>query len=222
MKELNVLIERKPVKRARIQVLADGSVKVIAPQNFDVDSFVNKYHEWIKKKRSEIEELAKEVKGREKMLILNGRFYHLVKDKRFEIKHGDEGIIKYYSLKSLKRELAEMLRKEIKETTAFYSRLLGVRYGRIFIRMQKTKWASCSSKANLSFNLATLALPETLREYIVVHELTHLIEPSHSKSFWELVGFYYPEYMKAELELKKYWVIVERNEVWKKLRNLKS
>ncbi len=144
-----------------------------------------------------------------------------MKDRKFEIEDGDEVVVRYYSLKSLRRKLTEILRKELKETTAFYSRLLGIRYGRVFIRMQKTKWASCSSKANLSFNLAMLALPEKLREYIVVHELVHLLEPTHSNAFWELVGFYYPEYRKAERDLKKYWVIVERNEVWKTLRGIK-
>jgi hypothetical protein len=96
-----------------------------------------------------------------------------------------------------------------------------VKYRRIFIRRQKTKWASCSSKLNLSFNLATLALPRNLREYIVIHELTHLIEPKHSKAFWELVGFYYPDYRRAEEELKTYWIFVERNKVWKKMREIR-
>jgi len=218
---MDVLVERRPVKHARIQVLADGKVRVVAPEGFDVNSFINQHYEWIKKKRAEIEEFAKDVKGKERMFILNGKFYHLVKDKKFEIEEGDEGIVKYYSLKSLKRKLTEMLRKELKETTAFYSRLLGIKYGKVFIRMQKTKWASCSSKANLSFNLAMLALPEKLREYIVVHELVHLLEPTHSKAFWETVGFYYPEYRKAEQDLKKYWVIVERNEIWRALRKVK-
>ncbi len=215
----NVIIERKPVKHARIHVLADGRVRVVAPPGFDVNSLIKEHSEWIRKKRAEIESIAKEVEGRENMLLLNGRFYHLTKDNTFEILDGEEvGVVKYPSLRSLKRKLVEMLRRELKSNVSFYSRLLGVKYGKIFIKMQKTKWASCSSKANLSFNLASLALPEKLREYIVIHELTHLLEPNHTKAFWETVGFYYPEYEEAEEELKKYWIFVERNEVWKRLR----
>lgn len=218
---MEIIVERKPVKYARIQVLADGRVRVVAPPDFDVDDFVKKQAKWIKKKRDEIEKFARGVSGKENLLILNGKFYHLVKDRKFEILDGEEGVVKYYSLKSLKRKLANMLREELKGTVSFYSRLLGVKYGKIFIKMQKTKWASCSSKANLSFNLAMLALPEKLREYIVVHELAHLIEPNHTKAFWELVRFYYPDYSNAEEELKKYWVMVERSKAWKKLRSLK-
>ncbi|AGK61168.1 putative metal-dependent hydrolase [Archaeoglobus sulfaticallidus PM70-1] len=218
---MDVLVERKPVKYARIQVLPNGMVRIVAPPDFDVDTFINDHAEWINKKKKEIEELAGEIKGKENLLILNGKFYHLVKDKSFEILDGEEGVVKYYSMRSLKRRLVSMLREELKSTVSFYSRLLGIKYGRIFIKMQKTKWASCSSKANLSFNLAMLALPEKLREYIVVHELAHLIEPKHTNAFWDLVGFYYPEYKNAEKELKKYWVMVERSEVWRKLRSIK-
>lgn len=218
---MEVVVERKPVKYARIQVLADGRVRVVAPPDFDVNNFIKKQAEWINKKREEIEEFARGINGKENLLILNGKFYHLVKDRKFEILDGEEGVVKYYSMRSLKRRLSSMLREELKSTVSFYSRLLGIKYGRIFIKMQKTKWASCSSKANLSFNLAMLALPEKLREYIVVHELAHLIEPKHTKAFWELVGFYYPDYINAEKELKKYWVMVERSEIWKKLRTVK-
>ncbi|WP_290724276.1 YgjP-like metallopeptidase domain-containing protein [Archaeoglobus sp.] len=81
----NVIIERKPVKHARIHVLADGSVRVVAPPGFDVNSLIKEHLEWIRKKRAEIESIAKEVEGRENMLLLNGRFYHLVMDNTFEI-----------------------------------------------------------------------------------------------------------------------------------------
>jgi len=220
VKAMVVIVERKPVKHARIQVLPNGNVRVVAPPDFDVDNFITNHAEWINKKKKEIEELAGEIKGKENLLILNGKFYHLVKDKRFEILDGEEGVVKYYSMRSLKRRLVSTLREELKSTVSFYSRLLGIKYGRIFIKMQKTKWASCSSKANLSFNLAMLALPDKLREYIVVHELAHLIEPKHTKAFWDLVGFYYPDYKTAEKELKKYWVMVERSQIWMKLRSV--
>ncbi len=217
-----IVVERRHVKNARISILPDGIIRVVAPPNFDVESFVREHAEWIEKRKNEIEEVAKEIKGKEDLFLFNGKFYHLVTDESFEVQKGDEiGIVKYRTLKNLKKELVKLLRDELKDVVAFYSRLLGVKYRRIFIRMQKTKWASCSSKLNLSFNLATLALPRNLREYIVIHELTHLIEPKHSKAFWELVGFYYPDYRRAEEELKTYWIFVERNKVWKKMREIR-
>lgn len=219
---MDIQVVRKSVKNARLQVLPDGNLRVVAPPDIDVDTFIEEHVDWINKRKKEIDGLAEEAKGKGNLLLLNGKFYHLTKDKEFEIQEGEpEGVVKYYSLRSLKRQLNLRLREELKETTAFYCRLMGLNYGRIFLRTQTTKWACCSSKHNLSFNLAMFALPENLREYIIIHELVHLHEPNHSKAFWEMVGFYYPDYREAEQELKKYWVMVERNKIWKKLRNIR-
>ena len=98
---------------------------------------------------------------------------------------------------------------------------LNVQYGRITIRMQKTRWGSCSSKGNLNFNLRMLALPEDLREYLVVHEMAHLRIPNHSHAFWELVSDLVPDYAQAEDALKRYWMIVDRNDIWSVLSEIR-
>jgi len=64
------------------------------------------------------------------------------------------------------------------------------------------------------------ALPEAFRDYVIIHELAHLREPRHSRNFWELVGTYHPSYRKAENELRKYWLLLECNGVWKTLREV--
>jgi hypothetical protein len=89
------------------------------------------------------------------------------------------------------------------------------------VKLQKTRWGSCSTPGNLNVNLRVIALPEPLREYVVVHEAAHLREQNHSKRFWDLVGDHYPGYRAAEAELRRYWVILERNRVWGSLRDTK-
>jgi predicted metal-dependent hydrolase len=111
----------------------------------------------------------------------------------------------------------ERIREEVTYKARLLSALMGVSYSRIYIRRQKTRWASCSSKGNLSFNMSMLALPETLKEYIVIHELSHQLERNHSKRFWKVVERHYPNYKKAREELKRYSLILTKCNIWKRL-----
>ena len=69
---------------------------------------------------------------------------------------------------------------------------LGFEYGRVRIKNQKTRWGSCSSKRNLNFNLRLMMAPPDAIDYIIVHELCHLVHMNHSKSFWALVAKHCP------------------------------
>lgn len=95
------------------------------------------------------------------------------------------------------KELAVLTRQakqDLPARAAKYAPLLGVGYGRISIRHQKTRWGSCSSKKNLNFNCLLMLTPEAVRDYVVVHELCHLLEMNHSEKFWSLVEGMMPNY----------------------------
>jgi predicted metal-dependent hydrolase len=74
----------------------------------------------------------------------------------------------------------------------------------------KSRWGSCSSDGNLNFNIYLKYLPQTLIEYIVFHETTHLIEMSHNKKFWNIISTEYPDYKEKEDELFIYWLRVKK------------
>ena len=77
-------------------------------------------------------------------------------------------------------------------------------YNKIYIRDQKTRWGSCSSKGNLNFNWRLIMAPLFIMDYIVVHELAHLVHPNHSRDFWKLVKKIVPDYKEKKEWLKIY------------------
>ncbi len=211
-------VVRKAVRSARLQVRPDGTVRVVAPPSFDVAEFLQRHAAWIAERREELDRMAAEGHGREDQLLLRGRFYDLAPGPGFAV---DEvsGAVACPSVPILKRCLARMLREEVRDRLEALPDLAGRGPGRIAVKLQRTRWGSCSSLGNLNVNLRVIALPTTLREYIVVHEAAHLREQNHSKRFWHLVGDHYPGYRAAEAELRRYWVILERNRIWRSLRD---
>ena len=90
----------------------------------------------------------------------------------------------------------ESARKIFKRKTAVYARKMGVTYGRITIREQKTRWGSCTSEGNLNFNWRLIFAPEKVLDYVVVHELSHRKEMNHSPAFYAVVASVMPFFKK--------------------------
>ncbi len=100
-------------------------------------------------------------------------------------------------------ELGKRARKILIPMTEEVAEYMGVKYGRIAIRAQRSRWGSCSSKGNLNFNRLLVLLPENVQRYVVVHELCHLNEMNHSKRFWAEVAKYQPTYKADRKQLKE-------------------
>ena len=93
-------------------------------------------------------------------------------------------------IKALAKEAARVIPERVK----YYAPKVGVTYGRITIRNQRTKWGSCSGKGNLNFNCLLMLAPPEVIDSVVVHELCHLKEMNHSDKFYAEVLRVYPDY----------------------------
>ncbi len=100
-------------------------------------------------------------------------------------------------------------RKIITMKVEQYAKSMGVTYGRISIRSQKSRWGSCSSAGNLNFNWHLIMMPSKILEYVVIHELAHRMEMNHSKRFWEIVSKFCPEYKQRIIWLKEQGISYE-------------
>jgi predicted metal-dependent hydrolase len=85
-------------------------------------------------------------------------------------------------------------RHELERRTMEWAGRLKVKPQRIFIREQKSRWGSCSSRGNINYNWRAVMAPPAVVDYLVVHELCHLRQPNHSPAFWELVAAAVPDY----------------------------
>lgn len=102
------------------------------------------------------------------------------------------------------RQLILSAKQILPEKAAFYARQMGVSFGRITIRSQKTRWGSCSASGNLSFNCLLMLAPEEIQNYVVVHELCHRKEMNHSSRFWTEVAAVLPDYTDSRNWLKEH------------------
>ena len=171
---MNYEIIRSSRKTLALEITRDGHLKVRAPY---------------KVSRKEIQNF---VKSKESWI-----FKHL---KRIEETKAEQP----EPLSS--EEIEKLVQKALQvlpEKVEHYARIIGVTYGRITIRNQKTRWGSCSSKGNLNFNCQLMRLPEELQDYVVVHELCHRKEMNHSSDFWKEVEYIMPDYQERRARLKQ-------------------
>ncbi|MBN2734307.1 MAG: M48 family metallopeptidase [Methanomicrobiaceae archaeon] len=211
---ISVSVVRKPVKNIRLSVLSDCTLKVVAPEGYDVSDLLLKKKDWIishiEKKRS----FSEKYEDRLNRMLLYGNYFSVEESGVCSIDYENMTIF-YSSVGGLKDFISKRLRTELEVRVKDLAACMGVSCKSLSIRNQKTRWASCSTRGTLSFNIRIAALSPSLRDYIIIHELAHLKEHNHSKNFWSIVENYCPEYKACRGNLKEYWQIIGQNVFWK-------
>lgn len=172
-----VTVIRSNRKTLAISIKEDLSVTVRAPRrasNTEIERILKEKEQWIQK------------------------HIGLMKEKTSRLDEIKENQLTEAELKEFKAKAKRI----IPERVAVFSKIIGVNYGRISIRSQKTRWGSCSGKGNLSFNCLLMLAPPEVIDYVVVHELCHRKEMNHSKAFWREVEKVIPDY-KTHLQWLK-------------------
>lgn len=170
----NIQIIRNKRKSISIEITKDLSVLVRAPIRMSdkrITEFVEQKQSWIEKHMALMRQRNKKLATMPKLT--------------------DSEI----------QSLAEKARELIPQRVAYYAPIIGVDYGRITIRHQKTRWGSCPSKGNLNFNCLLMLTPPEVVDYVVVHELCHHKEMNHSAKFWNEV-----EKILSDYESPKKWL----------------
>jgi len=105
---------------------------------------------------------------------------------------------------AVEQHLRALAQRELTARAVELARQHGVPMRRVTVRNQKSRWGSCSVRGTISLNWRLVQVPETVRDYIILHELTHLRHLNHSARFWAAVEKVCPDYRAAEAWLKRH------------------
>lgn len=174
--DIQIHIRRKKIKNMYLRVKEDtGMVEVSAPLQMPdarILRFVSERKAWIKDAQARITERKK--------------------------KEEEAPVIVPF----MEREMRRNLKKKITALIEKYEPVMGVKSDGFTVKKMKTRWGSCNVKTgHLNFNFALSQVPDECVEYVVVHELTHLLEPSHNERFWKLMERYLPGAGRLRKEL---------------------
>ena len=201
-------------KSYSVQVTDNGEVIIRVPYFFsekDINGILNKHDKWIKNKINFLSEINRK---QNKYLRIGDTVFYLgmkykliykkdIKDFNFDNNFFFSSTDHDFIVRSLERFFREKGKVVLKERVDYYSRIYGLHYNKIKITGAKKRWGSCSIKKNLNFSWRLVMLPVEIIDYVVVHELSHLIEMNHSGKFWKHVERMMPDYRKRVIFLKK-------------------
>ena len=215
------IIRTERSKSASIEI-QDDTVKVTVPQNLSdkrIEELVRNRTVWIRQK---LKIQTETIHPKSKEYVNGETFAYLGRNYRMKCVTGSTGGVKlkngclnvptesdttgsHYE-SSVKVALKEWYRSraldKLNEKTQRYSSIIGVRPKSVDVKEYKSRWGSCSSTGDVSYNWRIIIAPHHIVDYIVVHELCHLIEHNHSPAYWKHVERVIPSYKSCREWLK--------------------
>ena len=173
--EISYVIQKSRRSSISVSVMTDNRVLVKAPYGTTertVQEFLLSKKNWITK--------------------------HLEKQNREEEKAESLGLLSADEIKQIKKQARRVIPKRVE----YWANKIGVTYGRIAIRLQSSRWGSCSVDGNLNFNCLLVIMPPEIMDSVVVHELCHRRHMNHSREFYEEVLRIFPDYKRCNKWLK--------------------
>lgn len=192
-------------KKILLSMDSVGFVSVKAPNNTSEIEIVDaiKQHAKVIKQRQQAISKTKDI-FREKSYDGEGKFMHLGKefflDELIDTKDLTEDELRI----SLKKFYISSCKKIINQRVKVYQEQLRVKPKSIEVDESKGKWGACTSDKKITFNYRLAMAPVESIDYVVVHELCHLLHMNHERSFWRKIGSILPDYKKREEYLERY------------------
>lgn len=181
---------------------------MVVPQSYrqcDILQLYREKEQWIERKRSQFSVSPHEVLGIEaEELLLFGQGYKVVavdSVRSQDVDHSNRVIYARHRLADIESQMnwyKAVAKSYLTERIGMLAAQNGFRFQRLFIRAQRTRWGSCSSKGNISLNWKLVKAPVYVSDYVILHELVHTEIMNHSAAFWRRVKTVAPDYEQAK------------------------
>ena len=217
---LEIELVRKNIKNLYIRVYPpNGSVRVVCPQKLDeatVKQFVSSKANWIEKKQAKFQAQPfispqRYVTGENcyfkgDRFVLNVIYYHAAP--KVAIDSTTINLyVRYGSIEEQREQILtnwyrQQLKAELHNLIAKWEKVIGVKTNDWGVKKMKTRWGTCNIQAKrIWLNLELVKKPQHCLEYVIVHELVHLLERKHNARFWNYISQFMPEWKQYQAEL---------------------
>lgn len=209
-------IEWSKRKTLSLSVMKDGNVVVKAPigmRNETINHFVEEKQAWIRDKLFLINKTKVKFDDvvHYQRFLLYGNKYSLILDNVKKIETNDkfqiiipQKIDREKILKTLKNWYKKIAKQILEDRLKFIESRIKLKSSLLRISDSKGRWGSCNSKGVITFNFRVIMLPPAIIDYVIIHELCHLVEMNHSKNFWKLVETFLPKAPELKMAIKEY------------------
>ena len=219
--DLAVQIERTNRKKTISLQVKDNTLIIKTPRNVSkktLDDLINRKQEWIKQ-RAILNFEEQSLRNRE--FTDNEKFYFRGNEYRLSLILGRKEAVKiagglllvtYIVDRSIDRKVIRRLLEDwyLKESTKILklrteelAKQMRVQPSGITVKNYISKWGSCTANNKISYNWRIIMAPDHIIDYLIIHELSHIIEPNHSKNFWHQVGKYCEDFQKKRKWLRE-------------------
>lgn len=208
------LILRTHRRSLCLTITKDGSLVVRAPMRMnmnDILRYIQEKENWINKKQDEIQKrlyINKDILSYEKFLFL-GKKYSLKKISGIKnIELAEEDLLvpnkeNYDIFPRIKKWYIKQADKILKNRLEYFADIMQIDYASVSLCNSKTKWGSCDNFRNIKLNYRLIMLPHKTIDFVLIHELAHIIEFNHSKEFYKIIQTIFPSYKLQQRILKE-------------------
>lgn len=208
------IIIRTNRRSLSLEITKTGELVVRAPRRLSVDNifkYIKEKEKWIANKQKEIQDkilVNKDINNYNQILFLGKKYNINVVKFIKQIELSDEGLLVPEKIKDkikhIKNWCVAHAKKILSERLEYFANVMQLDYASLTITNNKTRWGSCDSSRNIKLNFRLIMLPHKAIDFVIVHELAHILEMNHSKGFYKVVSSVLPNYKLQQKILKEH------------------